>query len=311
MNKCRTRSTSKPVHRGRPCGAHRGSNVTPLTTLDRQTGRAALGAPTTADANDLALPAGSRDVMRRSPLRGAEGGPEGADHLPAADGGDGAAAPILSSYLRTNCPERRRFIASSRTALLRQVERKTAAFRQRKASNARQKAVEARRALQFRRARWYDARAKGQLERFEQVRECGGKDLVLSCQECLHVTRRLTAWCRHWRLCVGCRSRRGLVYRKRFRHSRQHALHRLASMFRGRPTGGVWTEKVLTLTLPHSGDVRRDIATLPRAWRIFWKLTRLHLELDRGLSKAQIAKLVYVRVIEITAGLYASGKRER
>jgi hypothetical protein len=73
-------------------------------------------------------------------------------------------------------------------------------------------------------------------------------------------------------------------------------------MFRGCPPGGVWTEKLLTLTLPHSGDMRRDIATLPRAWRIFWKLTRLHLELDRGLSKAQVSQLVYLRVIELTAG---------
>lgn len=48
--------------------------------------------------------------------------------------------------------------------------------------------------------------------------------------------------------------------------------------------------------------MRRDIATLPKAFRIFWKLTRLHLALDRGLSKADISRLVYLRVIEITAG---------
>jgi hypothetical protein len=73
-------------------------------------------------------------------------------------------------------------------------------------------------------------------------------------------------------------------------------------MFRDRAPGGRWTKKLLTLTLPHSGDVRRDIATLPKVWRTFWKLTRLHLELDRGLSKAHVSQAVYLRVIEITAG---------
>jgi len=92
------------------------------------------------------------------------------------------------------------------------------------------------------------------------------------------------------------------VYRKRFRHSREHALHRLAWMLHGRPPGGAWTEKLLTLTLPHSGDVGRDVATLPKAWRVFWKLTRIHLEIDRGLSKAHVTQVVYLRVIEITAG---------
>lgn len=70
----------------------------------------------------------------------------------------------------------------------------------------------------------------------------------------------------------------------------------------GQARGGAWTEKFYTVTLPHSGNVTRDIATLPKAWRIFWKLTRLHLEIDRGFTKAQIAALVYVRVIEVTAG---------
>lgn len=241
--------------------------------------------------------------MWRSPLQGGGGGRAAIAAPQAANSGETAAdAPILSSYLRNNCPERRRFIASSRSSLMRQVEPKTLQFRLRKASEARQKAAEARRAFNFGRARWYDSRAKGQLERFEQVRECGAKELVQSCNNCGHVSRRITAWCRHWRLCVGCRSRRGAYYRRRFRHSREHALHRRAHLMTGSRPGGAWTEKFFTLTLPHSGDMRRDLVTLPKAWRGFWKLTRLHLEHDRRFTKAQIKEVVYVRVIEMTAG---------
>lgn len=75
----------------------------------------------------------------------------------------------------------------------------------------------------------------------------------------------------------------------------------------GHPYGGAWTEKFLTVTLPHSGSMSRDIATLPKAWRAFWKLIRTHLELDRGLTKSQIAQIVYVRVIEVTAGQQNDG----
>lgn len=75
----------------------------------------------------------------------------------------------------------------------------------------------------------------------------------------------------------------------------------------GSPSGGIWTEKFLTLTLPHSGDISRDVAAMPKGWRIFWKLLRQHLQLDRGLTKAQVAQLVYVRVIEITTGSKKDG----
>jgi hypothetical protein len=172
----------------------------------------------------------------------------------------------------------------------------------RRASDAHRKAAEARQLGQPFREKWYQARAKGQLERFDQVREWGGKEVVQSCGDCGHVGRRTTAWCRHWRLCVGCRSRRGLEYRKRFRHSRETALRRLERLMSYAAGGCKLSEKLLTLTLPHSGDVHRDLRTLPKAWRWFWRLVREHLERDRNLGKAIVNQLVYVRVIEVALG---------
>ena len=304
MTKRTRRRITKPAHRGRLCGAQRGSNVTPLTTLDRHTGRAALGASASVSIG-AALPAGSREVEWRSPLdiEGGGGGSSGSDR-PAPVDGD--AAPILSSYLGNNCPEPQKPPPRSRRGLLHRVERRTQTFRLRRAGEARRKATEARRRCQPFREKWYLARAKGQLERFDQVRECGGKDVVQSCGECGHEARRITSWCRHWRLCVGCRSRRGIVYRKRFRASREHALRRL-SFLMNRVSGACkLSEKLLTLTLAHSGDVAHDLHTLPRAWRWFWRLLREQLERD-GMAKEIVRQLVYVRVIEATRGTKHDG----
>jgi hypothetical protein len=54
--------------------------------------------------------------------------------------------------------------------------------------------------------------------------------------------------------------------------------------------------KFLTLTLPHSGDVRRDVAVLTAAWKRFWKSVRRHLRLDRGIHHP----LRWFRVLELT-----------
>jgi hypothetical protein len=47
--------------------------------------------------------------------------------------------------------------------------------------------------------------------------------------------------------------------------------------------------------------------TLPRAWRWFWRLLREHLEIDRGINKVILSRLVYMRVIEVTAGRKRDG----
>jgi hypothetical protein len=236
---------------------------------------------------------------------GAEGGHVAADASAAVSGEE--AGTIFSSYLGYNCPKRRQRAPRTRSGLLRSVELRTAGFRYKRSVEASRQASEARRQGRRFRAKWFEARAKGQLERFDQVRNCGGKDVVLSCGDCGHVSRRTTAWCRHWRLCIGCRSRRGLDYRKRFRHSREIALRELSKLAGRVAPGCKLSEKMLTLTLPHSGDLRRDVRTLPRAWRWFWRWLREHLELDRGIEKLIVSRLVYMRVIEVTAGQKRDG----
>ena len=54
--------------------------------------------------------------------------------------------------------------------------------------------------------------------------------------------------------------------------------------------------KFLTLTLPHSGDVRRDVRVLTAAWGKFWKLVQRHLRLDLGIHQ----RLDWFRVLDLT-----------
>ena len=156
-------------------------------------------------------------------------------------------------------------------------------------------------------AAWHRSRAGGQRRRFEIVDECGTNEVVVRCEDCGHRGKRTTAFCDQWGLCLGCRSRRGREYRKRFRDGRKRALHAREHLMRRGANGGEWTEKFLTLTLPHSGDVVQDLKVLPKAWRWFWNRLREHLEKDRGVLPANIGKVVYVRVIEVTAGTKDDG----
>ena len=249
---------------------------------------------------------GLLSTMRSSP-RGAGGGGG-----PCVDADDSAGAvqgdaPIFSSYSENKCPKRRPYTPGQRRLWLRDVERGTRPFRTRRALEALAKAQAAEWERNYSKSRWYRVRAKGQHNRFEVVSECGHKEVVLRCEDCGHEGRRVTAFCGKWRLCLPCRARRGQQYRKRFRHGRAAALARLRFRLEIGGQGGRWGEKFLTLTLPHSGDVVRDLKTLPKAWRWFWKRLREHFVLDRGMSAAAVADLVYVRVIEVTAGQLNDG----
>jgi hypothetical protein len=57
-------------------------------------------------------------------------------------------------------------------------------------------------------------------------------------------------------------------------------------------------EKFLTLTLKHSGNVKRDIRVLAGAWRKFLRLVNRHFERTLG----DVLELVWVRVCEVTPG---------
>lgn len=166
---------------------------------------------------------------------------------------------------------------------------------------------------------WQKARAKGQREKFERVAACGGESMLHRCTACELQGPKVKLTCGNHRLCLSCRQARIKKFQKKFLKGQKAHLQqlwndprRLKMNHQGKNGhlryGGVWGEKFLTLTLPHSGKVRDDVRELQRAWTRFIRLMRLHVEKDllrhdsKSDRKALMKYMKYCRVLEITPG---------
>jgi len=114
------------------------------------------------------------------------------------------------------------------------------------------------------RAVWNERRANGQVRRGENLCSCGGTVIATRCTAtaCGHRGRARPVGCGIWRLCSRCSIERAREHRERFGRARGRALLRAlervpgvrgplagpAARFR---VGGRYTDKMLTLTLPH------------------------------------------------------------
>jgi Zn finger protein HypA/HybF involved in hydrogenase expression len=194
-----------------------------------------------------------------------------------------------------------------RAAWQREVERTTSPHRVRMARKHQGEARAAAAAGEFSKAAWHEARAAGQIRRFEKVNDCGSSELLVRCEDCAHEVKRMEIRCGVHRLCVVCRGARADLYRARFRLGRTRLLARAERLLHGWQRGGRWSEKFVTFTLPHSGDIARDLRTLPRAWRIFYRRLVTHVRTDRSVPRHELAHMTYVRVVEVTAGRVNDG----
>jgi hypothetical protein len=68
-----------------------------------------------------------------------------------------------------------------------------------------------------------------------------------------------------------------------------------------------WRERFLTMTLPHSGDVERDVRALPLAWLTFRKALWEFFRYEHGLDSDLLARVAFMRVLEVTPGRIADG----
>ena len=124
-------------------------------------------------------------------------------------------------------------------------------------------------------ALWYAARARGQRERFDRIRDCGkGKTLTILCTACGVASERLMT-CGHSIACPSCRARKIHKLRGRVTKARAAVLEHAArtGLLRFKRRGGRHSEKLVTLTLPHRAehDVSRRIDFVFRAWPYFLK----------------------------------------
>jgi len=146
------------------------------------------------------------------------------------------------------------------------------------------------------RARWHRRRARGERERLARVLACKTTHYTLRCPGCFQAdeTQRPIR-CEAWRYCVSCRGSRCRDYRERIDQAMQQArtqYQRELSCPNAR-----WSEKMLTVTVPHSGDVQRDLETLHATWRRFWRELRKWFR--AGDSRAR-RPLPFVRIFEVT-----------
>lgn len=123
---------------------------------------------------------------------------------------------------------------------------------------------------------WHASRARAQVERFERLEECASRVKATHCDCGGHKPRAVKLTCDHWRLCVACRGRRVKRDRARFEAGRAIQRRRCGRKTARHTAGGRWSEKFLTLTVPHGVSVARDIEELRTAWPLFrGRLTRL------------------------------------
>lgn len=159
--------------------------------------------------------------------------------------------------------------------------------------------------------RWHKSRAKGQLERFQNARGCGGRTAMIHCT-CCGVAQTFSLGCEVARLCEKCAFRGAKERRAKFGFARAQRVHdadltqftmkgrRMRALpfstrkehseldaddakaaggwhtERGWLCGGQWTEKLLTLTVPHfrepdgiDSTVYARVRVAFAAWRSF------------------------------------------
>lgn len=154
---------------------------------------------------------------------------------------------------------------------------------------------------QAERSKWHEDRIRGLAERANRLLTCGVQTGVfegytkkqerLTCavkQRCGDaVLCRVCAWRRRQRLASGV-----TVQVPAARAARRMQM----SMYYKGPEGR-WSEKMLTLTTPHSGCPVTDARLIKRAWRIWTRKVEDHLRKDRGAELAPI----WLRTIEAAA----------
>jgi len=143
---------------------------------------------------------------------------------------------------------------------------------------------------------WHADRVRGQGERLDRVRACGQLTPYEWVDKETGARFPHRARCGVWRLCRSCARARRRKLQGGVAAQRALALavyrDRVRKHYAGRE--GRWGERLVTFTVPHSGDLAADVELLPRLWRAIEAPWRRHLR-ARGLRETQ----VYVRSIEV------------
>jgi hypothetical protein len=157
-----------------------------------------------------------------------------------------------------------------------------------------------------RRAKWHEGRDRGQQKRFDTYRSCGERIVVPNCSMCGRDGKPIPEGCGVSRLCERCSLYKGKARRARFGRGRGRALLLAArkGLTRKVRTNGRFSEKMLTLTVPHvtraectgpaftksRDDVSVRVAAAYLAWPIFLRKVNYHLSGDREENAAKVLR---------------------
>jgi hypothetical protein len=102
--------------------------------------------------------------------------------------------------------------------------------------------------------KWRQGRMRGQLERFANVRGCGGRKMVAECRSCGHERAPISESCGVRRVCARCDTSGARKRRARFGRARGRVMieAKRYGLFHRNRKGGRYSEKMLTLTVPHA-----------------------------------------------------------
>lgn len=105
--------------------------------------------------------------------------------------------------------------------------------------------------------KWHEGRERGQRERFQRVRDCGARLIIPACVFCGDDAKPIPEPCGVRRVCKRCDISGALKRRARFGRARGRLMIDAAryGLLRKVQKGGRYSEKMLTLTIPHVGDL--------------------------------------------------------
>lgn len=211
-------------------------------------------------------------------------------------------APIFSSPKGHKCASHR--FHTHVSEYIDKIEAQTSGARRAMAAKLRYGAgkAPARGEAQATRSKWHEDRIRGLAERRARVGECGAPLGVFEGQLATgeRVSRAVERRCGDHVLCGRCRERR----RARMRAAVEsqvpaaRAARRLQTSRYYKGPEGRWSERLLTVTTPHSGCPVGDAKAISRAWRRFTRLLETHLKKDRGCRE----KPVWMRAVEVAEG---------
>ena len=166
---------------------------------------------------------------------------------------------------------------------------------------------------------WHEGRKEGQRFRFDRVRSCGTRFLVAGCGVCGTDRHGIPEGCGVRRVCKRCDVAGAIKRRARFGRARGRAFvhgHRYGLARRNR-RGGRYTEKMVTLTIPHAmledsfglvkevadgfcwNTISARVIALNLAWPRFLKKLNRHFRMVVGEHARHV---VYHRSFEWTPG---------